>query len=67
MEYNKNGYRGLVIATPEGKKKPCLFIRRGNQLVKVATINNNKDAETLDMYLKFLVDGETENAIEKKQ
>ena len=61
-EYNKGGYRGLVIATPEGAKKPCLYVRKGNQITKVATITNAKDAETLDMYLKFLVDGVGEDS-----
>ena len=58
MEHNKKGYRGIVTSEVEGKKRPVLFVRRGQSISKVATFGSKEDMQVFDMYLNFLLTGE---------
>ena len=62
MEFrNKAGNRGLVTVDGEGRKRPSLYVLRGNQVSKVATFGSKDDKEVFEMYAKFLISGETDN------
>lgn len=57
---NKAGNRALVTLDGEGRKKPGLYVCRGNQISKVATFGSKEDKEVFEMYADFLVNGKAE-------
>lgn len=58
MDHNKKGYRGIVTAEMDGKKKPGLFVRRGKTVSRVGTFGSKNDMDVFDMYLHFLLTSE---------
>lgn len=58
MNHNEKGYRGIVTAEMDGRKRPGLFVRRGNKVSRVATFGSKDDMDVFDMYLHFLLTGE---------
>ena len=52
--YSK-GERGILVMKIPGKKKPCLCVKKGNSISKVATFGSEEDVEVFMMYLKFLL------------
>lgn len=55
---NKAGNRGFLTVDGEGRKRPALYVLRGNQASKVATFGSKDDKEVFEMYAAFLVNGE---------
>ena len=52
-EWNKNNV-GIVVCTLPHKRKPTLFVKRGDKIAPVATFNNKDDAEVFEVYMAHL-------------
>ena len=57
---NKAGNRGFLTVDGEGRKRPALYVLRGNQASKVATFGSKEDKEVFEMYADFLINGKAE-------
>lgn len=60
MEFNSKGnYRGIITTPIAGKKRPVIFVRRGQKISKVATFGSDEDMKTFEMYMNYLLNGVT--------